>query len=182
MKPLKPEIEALRDVMFTPVEEFVTDKDAEKRDDEQLQALAYQRMFTRAIEAVDSARGSRTCYMIVLRHGTTSVTFTGFGPYATKNQAEKALEHAQRTFGPTGWAVVPTRNEQGYSELLEAIDAPPAERKIGKVEQKHMDAELRQCLDNERTHMRAGSWRGKGNTEVEYVGNVRDLRQEAGLA
>ena len=126
MEPLKAEIEALREVMFTPVEDFVSEKERAERGEEWAEKTAHRRMFSQGIKAVDAARGARTTWMVTLRHGPAdNCYFTGIGPYATKAQAEKALLRARAAFDPSGWAVSPTRNEDGFADLLTELDAKP---------------------------------------------------------
>lgn len=127
MEPLLGEIDALREVLFTPVESFVSDKERAEKGDEWAEKMAHKRMFSQGIKAVDAARGSRTLYMVVLRFGQGSSTFyTGYGPYATKGQAEKAVTAMSSTFEYTAAAVVPMRNAEGLAGLLSELDAKPA--------------------------------------------------------
>lgn len=156
MEPLKVELDALREVMFTPVEQFVSDKDAETRTPEALEALAHKRMFSTAIKAVDAARGARTLYMVVLRFGHGSSTFySGYGPYATKPQAEKAVEKLGKALGYSAFAIVPMRNAEGLEQLLKDLDANPESKgEFGVVSE---DARL----------FRAG-WNGKQATRKKY--------------
>ncbi|MGZ6788369.1 MAG: hypothetical protein ACXVGN_00205 [Mycobacteriaceae bacterium] len=129
MEPLKAEIEALQAVMFTPVEQFVTDKERAERGDEAAEKLAHKRMFASAIKAVDEARGARTLYNVILRHGRgTSTFYTGFGPYPTTGQAEKAVEKLGHVFEYTAYAVVPTRNAEGLEQMVKELDAEPEGR------------------------------------------------------
>ena len=129
MEPLKVEIDALQAVMMTPLESFVNDKDAETRTPEKLEALAHKRMFSTAIKAVDKARGERTLYMVVLRHGHgTATVYSGYGPYATKGQAEKATTEMRKAFDHTAYAVVPMRNAEGLHGLLTQLDTEPASK------------------------------------------------------
>lgn len=112
--------------MFTPVEQFVTDREREERGEEAAEKLAHKRMFAQAIKAVDAARGARTLYNVVLRFGQgTSTFYSAFGPYATKGQAEKAVEKLGSVFGFTAFAVVPTRNAEGLEQMLAELDAKP---------------------------------------------------------
>lgn len=133
MKPVKAEIDALRDVLLTPLTEFISAKEAESRTQEKAEALAQTRMFTAALEAVDIARADRTYFMVVLRHGSASVTYSGFGPYSTKDQAEKAAAQALAGMEITAYAIVPTRNHHGLGALFELADAPAAERSMWEL-------------------------------------------------
>lgn len=126
MKPRKPEIDALRAVLMQPLDSFVTDKEAAEHKDPE--GLAQTRMFTQALEAAEMARTDRTVYMVVLRHGTRSVHYTGFGPYATKAQAEKAKDELLKGMESTAYAVVPTRNQHRVAELWAEADADPGVR------------------------------------------------------
>lgn len=123
MKPNKAEIDALREVLLTPLDEFVTEKERAEKGDERAEALAQTRMFTRALEAAELARGSRTTYMVILRHGRgTSTHYTGFGPYATQAQGNTATERLLASMESTAFAVVPTRNEHYLAQLFAEID------------------------------------------------------------
>jgi hypothetical protein len=127
VKPLKAEIDALQAVLMTPLGDFLTDKEeAEHKDPE---GLAQKRMFTKAIEAVDEVRGSRTSWVVVLRFGTvpSSVTYQSFGPWATKAQADKAAGALLGALEATAYAVVPQRTESGWQALLSAVDEVPVE-------------------------------------------------------
>lgn len=125
MEPLKAETDALREVMFTPVEQFVSDKEREERGEEKAEALAHKRMFSQAIKAVDKARGERTTYMVVLRFGRGDTTFyKAFGPYPSKGTAEKDVLKAG-VFEYTAYAVVPMRNAEGLAALVEELDTRP---------------------------------------------------------
>lgn len=128
MKPLAAEIKALQEVLMQPLESFVTDKERAEKGEEKAEALAQTRMFTQALEAAERARTDRTVWMVVLRHGTTSVHYTGFGPYATKNQAEKAKDELLKGMETTAYAVVPTRNEHRIAELWAEADTMPESR------------------------------------------------------
>jgi hypothetical protein len=127
MRPLKAELDALQAVLMTPLGDFLTDREAAEHKDPE--GLAQKRMFTKAIEAVDEVRGSRTSWVVVLRFGTmpSSVTYQSFGPWSTKSQADKAAEVILRATEATAYAVVPQRTEDGWRALLGAVDAPPAE-------------------------------------------------------
>lgn len=127
MKPLKVETDALAAVLMTPLEEFVSDREAAEHKDPE--GLAQKRMFTKAIEAVDEVRGLRTAWVVVLRFGTvaSSVTYQSFGAWSTKAQAEKAAQGLLSTLEATAYAVVPQCSQIGWEALLEAADAPPAE-------------------------------------------------------
>lgn len=128
MKPLKAECDALAAVMMTPLGDFLTDRERDEHKDPE--GLAQKRMFTKAIEAVDEVRGSRTSWVIVLRFGTvaSSVTYQSFGPWSTKSQAEKQAEGLLASLEATAYAVVPQRTPEGWELLLAAADAPPAEK------------------------------------------------------
>lgn len=156
MKPLKVETDALAAVLMTPLEEFVSDREqAEHKDPE---GLAQKRMFTKAIEAVDEARGARTMWTIVLRFGTvaSSVTYQAFGPYETKAKAEKTAESILKTVEATAYALVPLRNEHGWDQMVEAADADPAE--------KSMWAEVRKDAEAKRR-----GWKGKARERDNYL-------------
>ena len=157
MEPLKAELEAMREVLLRPLDSFVTDKDAESRTEEALEALAHKRMFSTAIKAVDAARGERTTHIVVLRHGRgTSTFYTGFGPYATKAQAEKAYVELAKTMAPTACAVVPVRNAAGFASLLESLDAEPEGRGQWAIVKEDAAALKR-------------GWDGKSKTRGQYV-------------
>ena len=174
MTPLKAELDALAGVLHTPLSEFVTDKD--QGDEDKLTALAQKRMFTKAIQAVDEARGGRNMWMVVLRHGHESRTFyTGFGPYGTKAQAEKAAQGELMALEPTAYALVATRNQEGHRQLMEMVDELPPPMKVSKEQErinlKRMGALSRK--DNGTTHVRS--------VKVKNIGNVRDVRAREGL-
>ena len=125
MRPLKAEVDALSGVLMTPLEDFLTAKEqAEHKDPE---GLAQKRMFTKAIEAVDEARGERTSWIVVLRFGTvpSSVIYQSFGPWSTKAQAQAGAESILSAVDATAYAVVPQRSESGWKALLSAADEPP---------------------------------------------------------
>ena len=130
MKPLKAELDALQAVLMTPLEDFLTDKEANEHKDPE--GLAQRRMFTKAIEAVDDVRGERTSWVLVVRFGTvaSSVTYQSFGPWSTKSQAEKAADAILRACEGTAYAVVPQRTPGGWEAMLNAADAPPAEKSM----------------------------------------------------
>ena len=124
MKPLKAELDALAAVLMAGPQEHITEKEEQTLSQDKLEALAYKRMFTKAIEALDEARGGRTYYMVVLRHGEGTRTFySGFGPYSTKPQAETAVSKLISTMDSTAYAVVPTRSEGGLANLLRELDS-----------------------------------------------------------
>ena len=156
MKPNKAEVDALAAVLMTPLEEFVSDKErAEHKDPE---GLAQKRMFTKAIEAVDEARGGRTMWMVVLRFGTvaSSVIYQGFGPYATQKQASDATESILRGCEATAYAVVPLRTHDGWEAMVAAADEPPAEQ--SQWAEVRRDAEARK-----------NGWRGKARERDNYL-------------
>lgn len=157
MKPPKTEIDALAAVLMTPLSEFISDKEAESHKDPE--KLAQTRMFTKAIEAVDRIRGERTYHMVVLRHGHGQATmYTGFGPYSTKSQAEKALEKLGTTMGYTAYAVVPTVNEHWITNLLDRLDAEPESKGDFAVVAEDAAARKR-------------GWKGKLADRSQYVRN-----------
>lgn len=156
MKPVKAEIDALRDVLLTPLTEFISAKEAESRTQEKAEALAQTRMFTAALEAVDIARADRTYFMVVLRHGSASVTYSGFGPYATKAQAEKAAAQTLAGMEVTAYAIVPTRNHHGLGAIFELADADPVERSVWAEVKKDAQALKR-------------GWRGKARDRDTYL-------------
>lgn len=41
-------------------------------------------------------------------------------------------------------------------------------------------ARIRECFDEEITHLRAGDWRSAGDSEVTLVGHLRDLHGPQG--
>lgn len=154
MKPQKAEIDALTAVLNTPLEDFLTNRERETSKDPE--ALAQRRMFTKAIEAVDEARGQRTMWITVLRHGTVSVSYTSYGPYATANQAAKETEKLLAGMEATAYAVVPFRNDHGVNAIWQAADAPP--------EAKGMWAEVKR----DQEALRNG-WKGKSNTRHKFL-------------
>ncbi len=156
MKALKSELDALRDVLLTPLSEFISDKEAETRTQEKAEALAQTRMFTTALEAVDKARAERTYFMVVLRHGSVSVTYSGFGPYSTKDQAEKAATQALAGMEITAYAIVPTRNHHGLGAIFELADADPAERSVWAEVKKDAQA-------------KRNGWKGKSRERDSYL-------------
>lgn len=126
MEPNKDEVDAFWEVMLTPPEEFVTERERADRGDDWCEKMAHQRMAKQAIKAVDKARGDRTQWMVVLRHGRgESTVYTGYGPYSTKAQGERAQEKLAHTFHSTGYALVPMRNAEGLADLLEQVDTRP---------------------------------------------------------
>lgn len=156
MKALKSELDALRDVLLTPLSEFISDKEAETRTQEKAEALAQTRMFTAALEAVDVARAERTYFMVVLRHGTVSVTYSGFGPYSTRDQAEKAAAQALAGMETTAYAIVPTRNPHGLDAVFALADADPAERSMWELVKQDAQATKK-------------GWRGNRRDRDSYV-------------
>lgn len=156
MEPLKTEIDAMKAVLMSDLESFVTEREVQERGEEKAEALAQKRMFSQAIKAVDQARGARTTWTVVLRFGTGSVHYAGFGPYATRQQATKALDVLGRTMAPTGYAVVPTRNAAHLEELTTGLDAQPESR--GTFGDVRLDA---QAFKN--------GWKGKDATRGKYL-------------
>lgn len=150
MKPVKAELDALRNVLLTPLTEFISAKESETRTQEKAETLAQTRMFTAALEAVDKARADRTFWMVVLRHGTVSVTYSGFGPYSTKDQAEKAATQALAGMEITAYALVPTRNHHGLQAVFEMADADPAERSMWEIVKQDARASKRGWRGNRR--------------------------------
>lgn len=171
MKPLKPEIDAAKAVLMTPLSEFLSERESSEHKDPE--GLAQTRMFTRALEAAEEARGSRTTYTVVLRFGTgNNVFFHAYGPYSTQAQAQKALEGDLAAFGPSGHAVVPTTNQTGLRARIEALDARPERRERGKKQEQELKSRMAQCTANERTHIRPE----KGDRQsVKVLGNAWDL-------
>lgn len=159
MRPLKAEADALSAVLMTPLEDFITEKEQSEHKDPE--GLAQKRMFTKAIEAVDEARGTRTMWTVVLRFGTvpSSVTYQAFGPYATQTQAQKATESFLSACEATAYAVVPMRTAEGWSLMLAAADEPPAE--------KGQWAEVRRDV----AAKRAG-WKGKHRDRQKFLEKV----------
>lgn len=156
MRPLKAETDALAAVMMTPLEDFLTDKEASEHKDPE--GLAQKRMFTKAIEAVDEARGGRTMWMVVLRFGTvaSSVIYQGFGPYATKSQAEKEVTTFLSGTEATAYAVVPMRTHDGWQAMQGKADEPS--------EGSSMWAEVRRDVEAKRR-----GWRGKARERDNYL-------------
>ena len=135
---------------MTPLEDFLTA--ADKGDDERLQALAQNRMFTKAIEAVDRARGLATAWTLVLRHGRESVSFSAYGPYATRAKATEAAAG----FDYTGIAVVPTLNPEGLKELWKRVDEPTRDKGDW-------------ALIREDSQLYKKGWKGANRNRQEYV-------------
>ena len=125
MEPHKSEVDALREVMFTPVESFVTEKERAEKGDEWAEKTAHRRMFATAIKAVDEARGTRTLYTVVLGFGASHVR--NFGLYATEAQAEKARAKMLAALGNLvkASAVRPWQNEHAWAAMLTRADVPP---------------------------------------------------------
>lgn len=171
MKPLRLEIDAAKAVLMTPLSEFLSDREASEHKDPE--GLAQTRMFTRALEAAEEARGSRTTYTVVLRFGTgDNVFFHAYGPYSTQPQAQKALEGDLTHFQASGYAVVPTTNQAGLSARLEALDARPERRALGKKQEQELKSRMNQCTQGERTHIRPE----KGDRQsVRVLGNAWDF-------
>lgn len=156
MRPLKAETDALAAVMMTPLADFLTDKEAETHKDPE--GLAQKRMFAKAVEAVDEARGTRTMWMVVLRFGTvpSSVIYQGFGPYATQKQASDATESILRATEATAYAVVPMRTHGGWEAMVASADEPSADK--GQWAEVRKDAAAK----------RRG-WRGKARERDGYL-------------
>jgi hypothetical protein len=174
MTPLKTELDALEAVLTTPLGDFLTDKDQGDRD--KLTATAQKRMFTKAIQAVDEARGGRNMWMVVLRHGHESRTFyTGFGPYGTKAQAEKAAQGDLMGLEPTAYAIVATRNKEGLAQLMDMVDELPAPVKVSKDQERINLKRMGQLASNHSdiTHMRGA--------KVKNIGSLRGVRAREGL-
>lgn len=130
MKVSKAEMDALAEVMMTPLGDFLTDREANEHKNPE--ALAQKRMFTKAIEAVDEVRGLRTSWVVVVRFGVTasSVTYQAFSGWSTRAQAEKAATAILSAVEGTAYAVVPQLTERGWEAMLSAADAPPAEKSV----------------------------------------------------
>jgi len=172
--PLKAELDALESVLTTPLGDFLTDKDA--GDQDKLTSTAQKRMFTKAIQAVDEARGGRTMWMVVLRHGFESRTiYTGFGPYGTKAQAEKAAQGELLGLEPTAYAVVATRNKEGLAQLVSMADELPEPMRVSKDQERVNIKRMGQLASNHSDikHVRS--------VKVKNIGNVRDVRAREGL-
>ena len=125
MEPHKSEIDALREVMFTPVESFVTEKERAEKGDEWAEKTAHRRMFATAIKAAEEARGQRTLWTVLLVFGPQF--YENFGPYSTQAQAEKARAHMLGELGNlvANSVTVPLKNEYGWRAMLALADAPP---------------------------------------------------------
>ena len=174
MRPLKGELDALRTVLMTPLEEFISDKESESHKDPE--SLAQMRMFTKAIESVDEARGARLMHNVVLRFGSgKSPVFLSYGPYSTKAQAERALEEQKKLHGPSGWAITAHRSPEGLEQLIAELDKAPEPARQNKLQEKHRLAELNACIHKDRRHLRAG------HKEIKSLGNVWDIRNKEGL-
>ena len=113
MKPVKAELDALREVLFTPLEEFGSEENED---------LAYKRMFTAAIEAVDHARAERGHFAVMAWFG--GPVYMGIGPYSTANQANKDFEAKVKPLGPKKFAIVRMTTPEGLAKLLEKTDTP----------------------------------------------------------
>lgn len=122
MKPLKAEIDALREVVFTPLEQFGEFVGPDGPDVD----LAYKRMFTAAIEAVDKARATRGFYTAVAHFG--GPVFMGVGPFSTRAQAVKALEEDILPLGPSTFAVVSTMTPEAMKAKLADADTTAASK------------------------------------------------------
>jgi hypothetical protein len=53
------------------------------------------------------------------------------------------------------------------------------ERRINKRLEKDLEQVRRDCLDEKRTHLRAGTWRGLDGAAVALLGHLRDLHGTA---
>lgn len=49
-----------------------------------------------------------------------------------------------------------------------------------QAQEKDARARLRECFEEEITHLRAGDWRSAGESEVRLVGHLRDLHGPRG--
>lgn len=154
MRPLKTELEALAEVLHTPLGDFISDRErAEHRDPT---ALAQTRMFAKAIEAVDEARASRHHFYLVFRFGEDSGWLQGFGPFATKAQAQKAAADIVAVRDYSAFAVVPTNNFAAFTEQMKHLDEmPPAGKDFKLILE---DAELFKI-----------GWNGKERTRRQYL-------------
>jgi hypothetical protein len=136
--PLKAEIQAVEAVLDQPHESA---KDAAKA----------------AIIALDLARAKRVTFFSVFRFGgDKNAWFQGFGPYATRNQALKAIEKHPAVDMAKGLAVVPCVNEHGLDELIASTDVKPEAK--GDWVQVRMDAEARR-----------NGWDGVNATRQRYL-------------
>lgn len=128
MEPHKTEIEALREVMFTPVESFVTEKERAEKGEEWAEKTAHRRMFAAGIKAVEEARGARTLYTVAIGFGPSHVRM--FGLYPTEATAEKARAKMLAALGNLvkGSAVRPWQNEHAWAAMLARADVPAPAR------------------------------------------------------
>lgn len=128
MQPNQAEIDALREVLFTPVESFVTEKERAEKGEEWAEKMAHKRMFADAIKAVDKARGERTMWTVCLGFGEKWIEC--FGLYATQAQASKGREQMLAALGNlvVRSSVVALKNEHGWAQMLEATEADSASR------------------------------------------------------
>lgn len=128
MEPLKTEIDALREVLMTPLESFVTEREHEEKGEEWAEKMAQKRMFSQAIKAVDKARGERTMWTVCLGFGPKWIEC--FGLYATQAQASKGREQMLAALGNLVLrsSVIPLKNEHGWAQMLEATEADSASR------------------------------------------------------
>lgn len=155
MEPLLSEIEALKEVLFTPVESFVTEKERAEKGEEWAEKMAHSRMFKQAIKAAYAARSERTLYTVALGFGPRWVQ--NFGLYPTQGQAEKARTQMLGALGNLvkRSAVLPLSGERGW-ELMQERASVPAE----------VTGDYREC----RTDAAAfkNGWDGKAATRKKY--------------
>jgi hypothetical protein len=136
--PLKAEIQAVTEVLNQP------------HDSAEAAAKA-------AIIALDLARAKRITFFSVFRFGVKPYAWpTGFGPFATKNQALKAIQKHPAVDMAKGLAVVPCVNEHGLDELIASTDVKPEAK--GDWVQVRMDAEARR-----------NGWDGVNATRQRYL-------------
>lgn len=159
MEPTKAELEALRGVLMTPLEEFVGDRDAATRTEDQLEALAQKRMFSQAVKAVDHLRGQRELYLVGIGFGPQWVQ--AFGPYPTRNKAEQASLVIRGALGNLVkvHGVMPLTGDTGWKRMLEEADEPPAVS--GDYAEVATDAQA----------FRRG-WKGESRERARYVERV----------
>jgi hypothetical protein len=174
VKPNKAELDALAAVLLTPLSDFLTEKEAAEHKDPE--KLAQTRMFTKAIEAVDEARGARALKVVVLRHGSdANCFFTSIGPFATQNQAEKARDSALAATGASGHAITHHRTPEGWAQHVATLDAEPEAKRVGKVEEKHLNARFNSAQRGERLHVRPE----RKNPEIIFHGTAQELHAQA---
>lgn len=124
MQPNQAEVDALREVLFTPVESFVTEKERAGKGEEWAEKMAHKRMFADAIKAVDKARGERTMWTVCLGFGPKWIEC--FGLYATQAQAQKGREQMLAALGNlvVRSSVVALKNEHAWAQMQERSDQP----------------------------------------------------------